>query len=66
MANSNDLFLDMVEFKAKYAYLADQLRELKDQFNEYEDNYAVVGEFRNRILENSIAELKAIINKYDI
>lgn len=65
MTNSNDLFLDMVEFKAKYAYLADKVRELKDQQSVYEDN-SIVSNYKRMVDENSIAELKAIIKKYDV
>lgn len=63
---TNDkLYLDLVEFKAKYAFKKDELTAL---INNREDYYSdpAIGAAKSDIMEQALTELKELFKKHDL
>lgn len=66
MTNNNDLFIDMAEFNAKYAYLEDDIESKRDHDNPYLYDDESVSTAKVDILEKGLAELKGLVKKHNI
>lgn len=64
MESNNDLFLDIVEFKAKSQFVSDELTELLKQQNGRLSVEYMTNLLRCRILEQQLNELKGLLNKH--
>ncbi|QNK64815.1 hypothetical protein H7F33_10185 [Pedobacter sp. PAMC26386] len=64
MEGSNELFVGMSEFKAKYAFRAEEIRDIEDNdcTGLYEEE--TIKKEKAQILEQSVVELKALLNKH--
>lgn len=66
MTNKNDLFIDMAEFNAKYAYLAEEIESKRDHDSLFLYDDKSVSTAKVDILEKGLAELKVLVKKHNI
>ena len=64
MKSNNDLFLDIVEFKAKSQFVSDELNALVKEQNGRLSLEYMTNLLKCRILEQQMNELKGLLNKH--